>query len=219
MSCLEGITERSALICKETQDGKFLLRSQKARKDEWERDWKTRCQNPAEFAITRTGDNWTVWNLTPRCVSSDGTCYRLSLQRAVHSVILKHCNRSSKTNLLHLHKASKETNGAGKMILLVQSLGKTMDGWSSHHALCKNTQVLWEKQTQDPFGSLTSAAPIWIRWSQDLQIGQFVLLCICKIIWGPWMNLLYLHKLSSSVRIFYNEVLKFDPDCLICTLP
>lgn len=32
---------------------------------EWERDWKARCQNPTKFAITRTRDNWTVWNLTP----------------------------------------------------------------------------------------------------------------------------------------------------------
>lgn len=27
--------------------------------------------------------------------------------------------------------------------------------WSSHHALCKNIQAPWRKQTKDPFGSLT----------------------------------------------------------------
>lgn len=74
------------------------------------------------------------------------------------SCALKHCNSSSKANLLHLHKVSKESNGAGKMIVLVYSICKTMIVWSSHHAVCKTIRVPWQKQTQDPFGSLISGS-------------------------------------------------------------
>jgi len=58
MSCLEGTTQRSAVICSETQDGKFLLHSHKARKDESERETERQgVKTPTKFAITRTGDN------------------------------------------------------------------------------------------------------------------------------------------------------------------
>lgn len=46
MTCLDGTSQRSAVICSETHDRKFLLHSHKARQDESVREQERETESP-----------------------------------------------------------------------------------------------------------------------------------------------------------------------------